>query len=268
MRTVRPQFRSGQSLVEFAVIALVMYMLLAAIVTFGHMLYVAQGLQSAVDLAAREISRTPLLADETLETLITNGSLDAVYSKNFLVYDRSNLGTQNFFSDVVPTWPVVNQQLALMMIVDGDYIRYPGALISDSDTPTGFTIRIPLVSTSGDGGETITLVDVIEEIASPTDPDPFRVSSPSGGIVALRMNYPFQAAAMSSFRPNPDGTFEPTLGSQVATDDDSNVGSGGIYSGTHGGENGLGVQGALGQRVRPFRRLITAQAIYRREIFE
>jgi Flp pilus assembly protein TadG len=39
------QFRSGQSLVEFAVVALVLYMLLAAILTFGHALYVAQGLR-------------------------------------------------------------------------------------------------------------------------------------------------------------------------------------------------------------------------------
>ncbi len=45
--------RAGQSLVEFALVALVLYMLLAAILTFGHMLYVAQGLQGAADLAAR-----------------------------------------------------------------------------------------------------------------------------------------------------------------------------------------------------------------------
>lgn len=59
--------RPGQALVEFAVVALVMYLLLAAILTFGHALYVAQGLQTAADLAAREISRTPLPADATFE---------------------------------------------------------------------------------------------------------------------------------------------------------------------------------------------------------
>jgi hypothetical protein len=59
--------RRGQSLVEFALVALVVYLLLAAILTFGHALYVAQGLQQAADLAAREISRTPLPAEITLD---------------------------------------------------------------------------------------------------------------------------------------------------------------------------------------------------------
>jgi len=57
-----PRLRRGQSLVEFAVVALVVYMLLAAMLTFGHALYVAQGLQTAVELGSREISRTPLPA--------------------------------------------------------------------------------------------------------------------------------------------------------------------------------------------------------------
>ena len=51
--------RRGQALVEFAVCRLVVYLLLAAILTFGQMTVCAQGLQQAVDVAAREISRTP-----------------------------------------------------------------------------------------------------------------------------------------------------------------------------------------------------------------
>ena len=79
MCTSRPQLihhrsrrtRRGQALVEFAVIALIVYMLLAAILTFGHMLFVAQGTQQAVDVAGREISRTPLPADShTLEEIL------------------------------------------------------------------------------------------------------------------------------------------------------------------------------------------------------
>ena len=41
-----------------------------------------------------------------------------------------------------------------------------------------------------------------------------------------------------------------------------------VYAGTYGGQYGLGEQGALGRRVRPYRRVISAQAIYRREVFE
>ncbi len=299
--------RSGQSLVEFAVVALVLYMLLAAILTFGHALYVAQGLQGAADLAAREISRTPLPADETFENILESGVLGpeehAIFDDDFLVFDLSALGTQNFFSDVVPTWPRLNQQLAPLMIVDrpdfdGDgtpdanLIRYPGALLEDPSTPTGYTVGIPLVaSRSANGVETIRWVPVVEEIDtedSPADndgpnPDPFQVSSAAQGIVALRINYPFQSASMSSFRPNADGPFEPTVGNVNVADDggvtETNPGDrpggligqplegGGIYGGTYGGQYGLGAQGALGQTVRPYRRVLSAQAIYRREVF-
>ena len=42
-------------MVEFAVVSLVLYMLLAAILTFGQILYSAQGLQQAVDIAAQGV---------------------------------------------------------------------------------------------------------------------------------------------------------------------------------------------------------------------
>lgn len=303
--------RSGQSLVEFAVVSLVLYMLLAAILTFGHMLYVAQGLQGAADLAAREISRTPLPAETTLETVLADGSLEAIYSEDNLVFDLDTLGPgQSFFQDIVGGWPVLNQQLATMMIVDrpdfdGDgtpdrnFIRYPGALLVDTTKPTGYTVGIPLVvSRADDGVETIRWINVVEEIepADVNDPkhDPFSVANTiTRGIVALRINYPFQSASMSSFRPNAAGKFKPTIGQPNAADDGvldelnptdrpgdlsgaSLVSSGEdpIYAGTYGGQYGLGAQGALGSElltgrrpVRPFRRVISAQAIYRREIF-
>ena len=69
-----PPTAAGQALVEFAVVSLVVYMLLAAILTFGQILYCAQTLQQAADVAAREISRTPLLA--------TANVMDVLYSNN------------------------------------------------------------------------------------------------------------------------------------------------------------------------------------------
>lgn len=296
-RNRRPsRMRSGQSLVEFAVVALVVYMLLAAILTFGHALYVAQGLQTAADLGAREISRTPLEPNITFEDALNDSDVqDRIYSEDFLVFDLETLGaTESFFQDVVPAWPLLNQQLATLMIVDrpdfdGDgtpdrrLLRYPGALLSKPGTPTGFTVGIPIVvSRAADGVETIRWVPVVEEIAS--DESPFQISSPHRGIVALRINYPFQSASMSSFRENAAGPFEPTLGSPNAADDggvsETNpedrpgdlIGTplegGGIYAGIYGGEYGLGAQGAMGsdyftggRPVRPYRRVISAQAI-------
>ena len=168
------QLRRGQSLVEFAVVALVLYMLLAAILTFGQAIYVAQGLQTAADLGARELAQLPLpaLTEEGGETRAFNFDdalenervLESIYDSQYLVYDLTELGTQDFFTDVVPNWPVLNQQLATMMIVDrpdfdGDgrpdarLIRYPGALLSDPSTPTGYTVAIPLITNRNEDGE-------------------------------------------------------------------------------------------------------------------
>jgi hypothetical protein len=294
---VRRHLRSGQSLVEFAVVALVMYMLLAAILTFGHALYVAQGLQAAADLAAREISRKSLPAVTTLETVLADGSLDDVYSEDYLVYDLDNLPEgESFFENIVPGWPLVNQQLATLMIVDrpdldGDgnpdrnLIRYPGTLLSHPSTPSGLTVGIPLVvGRSASGSETIRWVPVVEEIENDTNPDPFSIESNQQGIVALRINYPFQSASMSSFRYSDEShLFEPTISNPNLANDgevtelnefdrpgdllERPLVTDRIYAGTYGGTYGLGAQGALGQIMRPYRRMISAQAIYRRELF-
>jgi hypothetical protein len=305
----------GQSLVEFAVVALVTYMLLAAILTFGHLFYVAQAVQQAVDVGARELSRTPLPATAKFEEdVLTNPVVkERIYSEDYLVFNLDMLGIdQSFFQDVVPSWPLLNQQLAQLMIVDhpdfdGDgqadanLLRYPGALLSHSGTPSGFTVGIPLVTSRGaSGSETIRWVAVVEEIDSEQEndnsgnaPDPFDVTDPSGhrGIVALRINYPFQAAAMTGFRANPDGPFEPNIANPNVADDSAVLElnateragdligqplvGGGVYGGTYGGPYGLGAQGALasqqltgGLPVRPYRRVVSAQAIYRREVFE
>lgn len=291
--------RRGQSLVEFAVVALVVYMLLAAILTFGHALYVAQGLQTAADLGAREISRTPLPAEMTFEDAIKNDVVrERVFDEAWLVvnltefyqnFDPPNGEQTSVFRHLVPQMPPLNQQLATLMIVEerdvnGDgtverVLRYPGALLpADPEiSPPGtleypnwvvptLSVQIPLVSRT-DGVETgLKFIPVVEEI-KPSDSDsPFSLSSDSRGVVALRINYPFQSASMSSFSHDEEHSefpFEPTIGRpNVANEAES------VAPGTYAGANGLGVQLALGQRVRPYRRVISAQAIYRREIFE
>jgi len=351
-RKTAPRSRRGQSLVEFAVVALVVYMLLAAVFTFSHALYVAQGLQTAVDVGSREISRTPLPANITLDNPADNPEPGALYHDDvrsrifdeaFLVIDLDafysvpGIGSgPSFFQDAVPQMPLLNQQLAGLMIVDrpdfdGDgtadawLLRYPGALLTRSTAiapPTGVTypswvatdyaVGIPVVTSRAVAGpgavggfETIRWVPVVEEIdseSSPGDntapnPDPFKLiqDDPANidhrGIVALRINYPFQSASMSGFRANPAGPFEPTLGFPNAADDGevtelnpterpgdltgAPLSDGEIYAGTYGGQYGLGAQGAMGSEyftggrpVRPYRRVISAQAIYRREVFQ
>jgi len=129
-----------------------------------------------------------------------------------------------------------------------------------------------------------------DEEAPPNDQDdPFNLLSPHAGLVALRINFPFQAATMSSFDNDRDGDptdsniNEPNVADDASVTEPAPLPEGtpiapdvapGRYAGTYGGAYGLGEQGALnspqlaaGFPLRPFRRVITGQAIYRREVF-
>jgi len=280
-----PRCRRGQALVEFALVSLVIYLLLAAIVTFGYMLFVAQGLQQATDLAAREISRTPLEPEMTLaEALQDEAVRETIFDKHYLVLDFDGGANLN---GLIPQLPLVNQQLLPLMIADTiegrRVLRYPGVVVSDDDPsdnpdsppPSGYLVLIPrVVSRSPDGATTVEWVDAIEEIrAAGATESPFQLSSTQRGVAAVRMNYPFQSPVMSSFQPNPAGPFEPSIGMpNLADDSQVNAPPGtavpsdrefGPYTGTRG----LGQQAAYGQAVRPYSKLISAQAVYRREAF-
>ena len=173
---------------------------------------------------------------------------------------------------------------------------------SGQAAPTGLTIGIPLVnSRDGSGVETITWVPVVEEIRSLQDSNcpargPFSLvylagadvcgpltadPIPDRGLAAVRINYPYQAAMLSGFRSSPPTATDPlppNLSNPIAADDASvqqnNAAPGSPIDdptavGTYTGQFGLGRQLALaGQAVRPFRKLISAQAIFRREVFE
>ena len=91
-------------------------------------------------------------------------------------------------------------------------------------------------------------------------------------MVALRMHYPFQASTLASFRQEVSG--DEVMNSPVAADDstmaadempvDLDCSDVGAYSGRFG----LGNLGTFGESgVRPFRRIIAAQSIFRREVF-
>jgi hypothetical protein len=286
----RKRHRRGQALIEFAIIALVSYLLLAAIITFGLQLYGAQGMQQVADLAAREISRTPLPPTMTLDEVLYGSVTDfpslsdfrqRVFDPQFLVIPDEGL------SGLIGQLPLVNQQLLPYMIPDviddAAVLRYPGAVFSGANG--SYEVWIPLVvGRSADGTETVDWVRPLEEIKPSSGPSPFSVTSPQAGIVALRVNYPVQSPAMSSFRENAAGPFEPTIGQPNVANDagvgvqdtDGNTPSGTALPGqqpTYAGPYGLGTQQALGsqqltggQPVRPFRRVITAQAIFRREV--
>jgi hypothetical protein len=171
--------------------------------------------------------------------------------------------------------------------------------------PTGLTVGIPLVvSRDGAGVETITWVSVLEEIRGLQNVDcpargPFSLTYPPAtadacgnlpadpvpaggrGLAAVRINYPYQAAMLSGFLPSlptDADPIPPNLSTPVLADDgavqQNNVPPGAPVDdvtaiGTYAGTYGLGRQYALaGRTVRPFRKVISAQAIYRREVYQ
>jgi hypothetical protein len=314
-------------LVEFALLAIVTYMILAAILTFGHLLFCSQTLQEAADVAARELAHTPLLATANLMDVFWNSNPSsyssnpndtsvrtAFFDPNLLQFDMTaNVPAGQSILDVVKTWPVVNQMLYPAMIVQpvtmvlqpgGNlppgpapvhiYLWYPGAVpCTDSTSPSRTVWCVAQVVSRTitpatwveDQQETIEWVPVIEEM----QPGTFSVVPPQQGtaptqqgLVALRVNYGYQSATMSAYAPQPGWPPQPTPHALEADDSRVTVATTGNYTnyspsgaffpqsptGTYSGPYGLGSQQAWGTLVRPFRRLLSMQAAYRREVFQ
>lgn len=276
--------RDGQVLVEFALIALVMVILFAFTFDMGRALFSAQVLQQTADLFARELARTPLPPTTTFaDALDEERVYKQIFDESLLVVDVTGL-TPAEVRERVDAMPVVNRLLWPTMIPDvfdgKSLIRYPGALmqadISDRPFDTGLRVAIPRLR-DDDSWE---WVDVVEQVvpAAPVDPsdaEPFSLESKSyRGLVAVRFNYPFQAAAMSDSQ----------AGAPVAADDaeiapgahpkgwtparSANDGVG-PYSGQYGMGRQIAFPGVNnGQGVRPFRRVLSVQAVQRREVFQ
>lgn len=299
--------REGAVLIEFALVSLILYILLATLIEFGRAGYLIQELQQVSRIAARELALEPLPASLTFEqALSTPQVVERIYDPTLLVIDvdaqvpdidgdgaRTAVDVDAFFGEL----PVINRALRGLMQreqveVPGmgslDLIRYPGALLQDpAPLPgrSGLRVGIPeIVARSGTGTETIVWRRVVEEVrVSPSEPpadpaqSPFSALSTEGGLVALRIHYPYQAAALASFRDGADGPFSPNLQNPNLADDGGVqvlAGStaegeliGGVQpDGPYGGSFGLGRLFLFGEEVRPYRRLLTAQCLYRREL--
>lgn len=264
----------GSILIEFALVVLLLSLLLAATVELGKAVYSAQAAQNAARVAARELALAPLPPQATFDE-----ALATVFDPALLFVDLGTTTIDEAFANAPP----LNHALKPLMIFDRvtvggstrDVLRYPGAVWVSSGGVN--TVKVPLVVSRGaDGVETIELRDVVEAIpgiAYAVDP-----SAPNtSGIAAVRVHVPFQAAALSGFQANPAGPFEPNLDGAIVADDtgvtvSSAPGDGALAGAdselpTYAGPYGLGRQYALGKELRPFRKLITGQSLFRREVF-
>jgi TadE-like protein len=318
----------GGVLVEFALVSVMLYLLLAGAIEFGRLMFDANALQDVARVAARELALAPIRADATFDYALscdplsdTNCLVDLrarIFDAACLVVDMNDpavaLDPDGFFAAM----PVVNRSLRSLMITEPsrpNLLRYAGALLNDGGgaacsavgpngqaAPTGLTVAIPLVDSRDPGGvESITWVPVVQEIRSAQDAEcpsrgPFSlvylaVADECGplsadpladrGLAAVRINYPYQAATLSGFRSPPPTDVDPlppNVSNFITADDggvqQSNVAPGAPLDdpgavGPYAGGFGLGRQFALaGRTVRPFRKVISAQAIYRREVIE
>jgi len=298
----------GSALVEFALVSLVLYLLLAASIEFGRLMFSAQGIQDIARLAARELAVAPLPADITFEGALTyvdpvSGIApvhDRIFNPACLVVNLDNFTDDTEVDAFFAAMPLVNKALRPLMIVDLSagprLLRYPGALLNANEPAAlcagqaaPYTVGIPRVLARGaDGEETFDWIPVLEEIRADND---LITGPPSGpfslaveGVVAIRLNYPYQAATIAGFRQSAEGPFESNLRNRIVADDsmDAAIPPNGTvltepdphddaFQGSYAGRYGLGRLASplgTGLGVRPFRKLLAAQAIYRREVFQ
>lgn len=349
--------RSGQALLELAIVSFALTLLVAIVIAVGMLLFADQELQLAADVGAQELARLPLPAalefplhgaqagftsatqrtstnPNVAGTLFANAAVRArFFDESYLVVDitagASELAAGQTLDDFFAAAPLLNRLLRPVMIyeevvLEGEaaprrLVRFPGTLVRNSDTPApdgheDLTVLIPVVRERGGltgrgvpvESETLSIEwrSVVEEIRAASAADstvfygPFSLLQPSGatppagfesGFVALRLNYPFQAASLVGFQyqhadNSIDGQAE--LGEEGLRNlpvgaDDLGVVAGATppapYQlvatanagfGPNAGRLGMGRQAAFGGVVRPFRRVLSTQAIYRREVFE
>ncbi|QDU39000.1 hypothetical protein Mal4_33330 [Maioricimonas rarisocia] len=297
--------RRGQALVEFAIIAFLSTLLLGALLTFGFLSFGANVLQQAADGGAMELSRFPYppSGDPASDATPFEDALEqsGLFAETLLVVAP---GTS------AATLPLINQLLFPLYIYDPDIdmLRYPGALVWNADGDQ--TVLIPLIGTdsngvpnrtSPDGYETITAWKrVVEEVVPSGESEgPFSVTATAGqrggldpGTVALRINYPYQSAALVAYTYS-DGSGQliapadvvgrdvdnqPVIANDSAVVEQAPLPAGyelvdpeanpAFGASAHRGTYGFGEMQAFGTTVRPYRKVLTAQGIYRREVFE
>ena len=315
----------GAALVEFALVSLVLYLMLAGAIDFGRLLFDANALQDVARVAARELAVAPARAAVTFDYALScdpTADVNCLADLKSRIFDPACLVVDLDDPAVAPdpdgffaAMPVVNRAMRSLMITEParpNLLRYAGALLADDSgsacsavgpngqaAPTNLTVGIPLVDSRGPGGvESISWVPVVQEIRAAADADcpsrgPFSLVYLGGqdgcgplaadpltdrGLAAVRINYPYQAATLTGFQSAPPTDIDPlppNVSNPIAADDEgvqqNTVAPGAPLDdpgavGPYAGAFGLGRQLAFaGRTVRPFRKLLSAQAIFRRE---
>jgi len=288
----REQRRSGAVLIEFAFIAFAFYLLFAGTIELGRMLTISQAIQNAARVGAREMGLIALPPTMTFDQALQDPRVRArIYDPYLLAIDVTSAG-----EPVTSDWPLVNQMLVPVMvrsrIGDRTFMHFPGAVLAETNG-NRYTVGIPKITgRDANGTEQVTWLPVLEEVRTSTGAGPFSLAANNGsgerGLVAIRINCAYQATTLTAYRvvggqptmtpiqandggvqatgEAPGGTPIGTAPTPPITGPDS-VDSNNLYSGPYG----LGQFYAMGTGstpVRPYRRLIAAQSMFRREVYQ
>jgi hypothetical protein len=285
----------GSVLVEFALICFALYLIVAAVLELGRAVFAAQAIQTAADTMARELATAPLKATDTFQDALYSSYIRTrVFDDRALVISLDQYPPGPALEAHFASLPIVNQMLRPVMISDeipggGPVLRYPGALLLANDPNGGsyYTVRIPrVVARSAEGIETITWAGVVEEVLPAHSPvSHFGIDAPLKafrGLASVRVNYPYQASTLTAYRNtgNVGGTVnQPILAKDGAVNDlgfapDDPLSYSFVEGGdpelgdAYAGKYGLGRQYIMvGESVRPWRKLLSAQAVRRREVY-
>jgi hypothetical protein len=327
-----PHVRAGQALMEFAFVAFISVILIGMAFAYGLLLLNANVLQQAADAGAMDLSRLPLPYDVEFPELGQTGysSTDPegttagggpnlfslpdfrnqIFDERLLVLDVDALPApdpgQRWEEAYLSDAPLINRLLAPLMIFDqiGDrrFYRYPGTVVENVGTGE-LTVLIPVLTRGADGElSSVQWRAVVEEIRDSSGRGPLSYTADSvlQGVVALRINYPYQAGNLIAYQARlADGSYTTDPGTILDAEEgvsnsallaeeaelalDGTLPDGYALfapdtdqSGTHAGPYGMGRMwarfgnSAASQPVmiRPFRRVLSAQALYRRELLD
>jgi Flp pilus assembly protein TadG len=264
----RSQQRGGV-LVEFAIVSLILYFILSATIEYGRIMFAIQVVQDASRLAARELAITPMPTDITFEDALARADVKSrIWDAAKLVVDAT--GTDAQVNARFDALPLVNRALRPLMIYDdfscpaSPVFRYPGQLVlSDPGNQCSFTGEVTVPKLNPDQTCCVDL-PVLAEVRADAASGPFsgaNLAVSPNGVVAVMVQYPFQAATLSAYQPRPAG--EPNAGLPIEVNE-----PGPVQAGTYTGQYGMGAQYAMGKTVRPYRRILTGQSFFRREVME
>ena len=279
----------GSVLVEFSLIAVSLSLLIALVVDVGRMVFIAQMLQDTARVAARELSLLPLPPTITFEQALQLPQVkDRIFDPAALVIEVDQFETSDKLHEFLDGLPIVNRMLRPLMtfeqmIVDGrvqQILHFPGIVLKNRnhENQQSWSIGIPRPGFSEKMQDhTFRWTSVVEEIReNPDDPrtgsfslQPSSSSHPSG-LVALRVNYPFQPMFMNWLPRSvlPDSATLSSIDGLNSNSDEL------IGEEQQGFESSLSLvahvrsPSILKGSPEDFQRVLSGHAVFRREVFQ